>query len=798
MLLHQKLFLFFMFLSSLSYAQSGIKAQVVDEDNKPMAQVSIQVQNNKSQLVKELTTDTDGSFSINLPSGNYTLRLSYLGYEDTTVNGIVAENKWTDLLQVALHPDLQVIDAITIKAKKPLIEQKTDRMVINVANSVLSDGLTALEILQRSPGLNVDDDGNIIMRGKSDVAVMINGKLSYLSQKELVTLLRGTSSSSLQSVELITNPSAKFDAQGLGGIINIVMKTEKRKGFNIALNGFGGAGRKARYGTGVNMNAQINSWNFQGSYDHAYRGEEEYRSFDRFFESRRSEQYSKTTEPLKTNNLKVGVDFMPNERTNLYFLWSAGFGTYNNFNHGYNNILLNTGQMTSNSLTDNANLSKWDNHNLSLGYQQRMNSRDDQLSVDIDVMKADFDANQLLIADFQKTASQNPYLSKRRNKTPSTTKLLVAKADYLIHLSNKHQLEFGVKSSFVDADNNAINDTLRGNEWVQDLQTSNHFLYEEQLHAAYLNYGLEALDWSLQAGLRMEHTDALGNQLTSQLKNPKKYTNWFPSVSLSKKISDQHQLQLSYSRRINRPDYDNLNPFRYYVDAFVYFVGNPLLQPELANAYELNYSFKNNLHLSFFYTDVKNVMTPVLTQVPEENLTIRTVANVKGFKNKGMNLNHSFKPVNLWTSINNLSLYENYYFGAFNQDVIDNRGWSMSVQSNNSFALPKQWTLELNGQFNSAESDGVFKRKPTGFVSLGVQKKLMNDKLTLKLVGNDLFKTMQYRTTSNVGSVRMNQHFNLDSRTFIFSLSLRLGKELKGAAKDKGPSEEQSRVRGGS
>ena len=802
--LHTKLCMLLLLFSLPGFGQSDVEGVVRNELTERISGATVSIQEVGNTQPKQTKTDGNGKFKFNLSNGAYTLMVSFQGYSTYHKSDIQVADNAVDLGTIQLIPAHQSIEAIQVTGQKRLIEHKSDRMVINIENSILADGMTALEILQRAPAVKVDDDGNINMRGKSDVAVMINGKLSYLAPKDLATLLKGTPSSSLKSIELITNPSAKYDAQGMGGIINIQMKAERKSGFNVSVNSFGGAGRKERYGAGVNMNAQSGKWNLMLGYDHGFRGEEEYRNFDRYFPknpqeefSRKSIQYSTTSEPLRTNNAKLGLDFQANEKLYFGIGWTGSFGTYKNFNNGFNDILFSNEERISNSLTDNSNVSKWNTNTLNFNFQQQFGSQDHTLSGDFEFLHADYKADQVLLSDFQETAHQKPFLSKRVNKTPSLTKLYVGKLDYLHHLSNQQVLEVGWKSSFMNADNNAINDTLKAGQMVRDMQTSNHFLYEEQIHAGYVNYKLDLEEWNLTAGLRMEQTASLGNQLTAAIETKRNYLNWFPSASISKKWGERHNLQASYSRRINRPDYDDLNPFRYYVDAFVFFEGNPLLQPELANSYELNYGYGKNLHLSLFFTDVSDVMTSVLTQIPAKNQTIRSRANIEGFRNIGASLNHSYNPVFFWTTINNASTFQNHYFGSFNQEAIENKQWSYTVQSNNIFKLPKAWSFELNGQYNSAESDGVFERKGFGFVSAGIMKKVWQDKLSLKLAANDIFKTMKYQTESHTGSVRMNQHFNLDSRTFIFSLSLKIGKEGKMRTRET-DSAEQQRVRGGS
>ncbi|WKK57004.1 outer membrane beta-barrel family protein [Sphingobacterium sp. BN32] len=803
---HFTLLAVLLFISTLCIGQSlsGIKGIVLNEFREALDQVSIRIEQVDSSTVT-LSSDAKGQFSQKLPAGRYEIRFSYLGHSEATRHDIVVADRVIDLGEIILKAQANRIDAVAITGTRRLIEQKSDRMVINVENSLLSDGLTALEILQRAPGVKVDDDGNISMRGKADVGVMINGKLSYLSKKELATLLQGTSSSSLKSVELISNPSAKFDASGMGGMINIVLKDGKKPGFNFAINSFGGGGRKERYGAGINFNKQEKAFNIYGSYDYAYRGEEEYRNFDRYYAqlgiaggSAVSNQYSLTDEPLNTNNAKVGFDYHPLINTQLGLLWSGNFGTYKNRNAGYKNVFETSASPISNALTYNDNVSRWNTNNINFNIQQKIGAKEHVLSADVDYMYADYDADQALNTYYQQTDYEQAFVSMRKNQTPSVSKLTVGKVDYLHHLSNKQRFEIGWKSSWMNSDNNAINDTLQVADWVSDLGTSNHFLFEEQIHAGYLNYHLESGSWTLMAGLRAEHTNAVGNQLTSNSVNKREYTNLFPSGSLGYRINDNHQFQFSYSRRINRPDYEDLNPFRHFVDASIFWEGNPLLQPELAHNFELNYSFLKDLHLSLFYTDVKDVMTSVLTQLPEQQVTIRSLHNIEGYRNKGVNLNYSFSPIKSFSSINNITVHENYFFGSFREEKIDNRQWSVNLLSTNTLNLPKQWSFELIAAYQSPQSDGVFKQKSSGHVSAGVMKRLLDNKLNLKFAANDIFKTRRYQTESFSGNVRMNQYINLDSRTFLLSLSYKIGTNGKAFDRLNKKSEEQSRIRGGS
>jgi len=789
----------------LSFAQTRVRGVVVDDTRQPVHLATVEIfPSDNPSAKKVITTDERGQFEVVLQPAMYGLRVTFLGYQALEHSSVKISNEATDLGEFHLQLDEQLLEEAVVSHQRKLVEQRSDRLVVNVENSVLSDGLTALEILQHAPGVRVDEDGNMTMRGKAGVRVMINGKLSYLSEKELALLLKGTPSSSIKSIELITNPSARYDAAGNAGLINIVMKTQNRQGINGTVHSFAARGRKERYGGGLHLNVRQNRFNVLSNYDYGYRGEEEYRSFIRQFNhptrpdsSRVSNQQSETNEPLSTHNAKFGMDYEMSERFSLGALWTGNFGTYKNLSEGYNNISFLDGRLASNALTDNTQESRWNTQGVNVNLLKKIGSRNHELSADFDYTYADYSANQYLLSDFQQTDFQPAFRSIRRGQTPSTTYLYVGKSDYVHHISDGQKLEVGWKSSWITADNNAVNDTLRQDQWVIDENTSNHFNYEEQIHAAYVNYSLERKLWNVMAGLRMENTHTVGNQLTANHRVERRYTQLFPSVSVAYKPNATHTVQFSYSKRIQRPDYEDLNPFRYYVDAFVFWEGNPQLQPELAHSFELTYLFGGDLGISLYYTHIDDVITSVLTQLPEQNVTIRSIDNIERFSNVGVNINYTLKPLPFWTSVNNVNGFNNSYLGAYNGEAIDNQSWSATFNSTNTFAFGKGISAEINGEYNTARVDGVLRLNAYGAVSAGVMKKLLQDKLTLKLAVSDIFRTINYNPRSTVDGVDMYQQFDLDSRVGTFSVSFRFGQETNRRERRSGSEDEQQRIRGG-
>ncbi|WP_164112341.1 MULTISPECIES: TonB-dependent receptor [Sphingobacterium] len=778
------------------YAQSGLQGSVLNSYNQPISKTSVTVLSQTTGESYQTYSDNQGLFRIDLPKGKYLLDIYHMGYQRHKVLVDVLPRICTVLGTVQLVTESQQLEEITVQGTRRLIEHKNDRTVINVENSILATGATALELLKRAPSLRVDEADNIHMRGKSDIGIMINGKLSYLSDKELTNMLKSMPSESIKSIELISSPSAKFDAQGVAGMINIVMKQSPSQSMSGNVHTFGGAGRKERYGLGATLGGQRDRWRWQGAMEYAYRGEEEYRNFDRFYtgiEGGKSLQYAITDEPLRTQQARAGLEYVPTDRTSIGVLWTGNFGVYKSASKGYNDVYALTGDRTVHTLTDNTNDSRWQTHNVGFNLIQKIGKKS-ELSADWDILYSTYKADQVLRSSIQKYKNGNSQVEARRNATPSTTGLQVAKVDYQYRWNASLTAEVGGKSSWVKSDNNSLSDTLKTEQWVADLQNSNHFVYKEQIHAAYANFNLSFDQWGINAGVRTEHTKADGVLKTDGTTLNKDYINFFPTVSVRYEMNDKNQVQLSYSRRINRPDYEDLNPFRYYVDAYVYWEGNPLLQPELANAYELKYSFNRDLLFSFYYTDVKDVMTSVLTQLPNENKTIRSVHNIKGFQNYGVNMDYSFLLMPFWSTQWNVNAFENNYFGSFGEEQIANRLWSYTVQTNHNYRLPKRWSAEWTAAYESPQTDGVFRQKASGYVSLGLMKKMLDDKLNLKLAVDDIFKTSLYRTTSSVANVDMDQRIDLDSRIWRISINYSFGKNRNDRKmKD---NEQQQRVRG--
>lgn len=802
----------FLLLSIANNISAGaITGKIVDEENNPVEFVAVGLYHSSdSSLVKGTLSEEMGAFRLeDVPAGNYYIRINYLGYKTLTLDiDLKSTGEINDVGTLKLESDVQNLETTVITGKKSLIVQEADKTVINVANTILAEGNNALELLEKSPGLGFDGDGNIQMRGRTGVLVMINGKRSYLSGEELNNFLKSTPSNSIQKLEIITNPSARYDASGSSGIINIVLKKNELTGTNGSVYANYGRGRKNRAGAGLSLNYRNKSFNIFGSYDFWYRGEEEYRDNTRnFFDSQESafptktsSQYSITDEPLTTNNFKLGADYYINERNIIGAVAYGNIGTYINRNQttnlltDFNNVLL------LDAFTTNNNRETWNSIISNINYAHFFKKEGRELTIDFDHSFNDYRSGQNMRTLYRGGTEVGELPSfDRRGNIPSKTSVYAPKADYKHAFNKTMHFETGWKSSIVDVDNNLKYDTLQNNNWVYDASTSNHFKYREYIHAAYFSFFKEWKGFSIQAGLRGEHTKTTGTQVTTDSTVKRSYFQLFPSAFINKSIGEDHQLRLAYSRRIERPDYSDLNPFRVYTDPYLYFEGNPFLQPELSHSLELTHTWKGALSTSFAFSYTSDVVNWIIGKIDASEITFQSPQNLTSQVYLGMNVSYSKELFSWWSHTSFANVYWTKYKDDANQYDFENNMVSFSYNTQNSFKLGKGFSAELGGFYRSKSIYGVFITKPMFAVSAGVQKSFLDKKATLKVALSDIFRTHNRTSYGTYDNLQTSQYLKYDNRVLTVSFSYRFGKDnLKTRNREGSNDDIQNRVKGGS
>lgn len=790
-------------LAQIAFAQhkGNISGVVKSTSGNPIEYVSIALKQSNDKVFKGVLTDSVGRFVFtNVPNGSYKLVISSMGQINHTVPSfLISDAKHIhEFANIQLADDAKQLSTVTVTGQKKIIEQSMDKMTLNVENSILAEGNTALELLERAPGVKIDSDGKISLKGRTGVTLMMNGKLTYLSAAELAVLLKATNSSSISKIEIINSPSSKYDAAGNAGIINIVMKKSQVKGLNGSVNANGGAGRNARYGGGFNLNYRTSSFNVYANYNYAYRGETEYLDFIRRFADgqvanlRTSTQRTETNEPLNTHNFRAGIDYEIDSNNVIGLLINGNLGRYIHDSETSNLIRNSQGTLLSDMLTQNYDKQSWQSLTYNLNYLHRFAKKGREFSSDVDFAPNRFSSNLNLDTYTRPNPDlPNGDLARRRGTVPAKTDVYVAKIDYTDALNEKIKIETGAKSSFIEADNNLVYHQFIDNDWTYDVTSSNHFRYKEQIHAAYLNLMTELGKTSIQAGLRGEYTNTNGNQITTNTIFTRDYFQLFPNVAVNQNLNTNNQIQLSYSRRIERPNYGALNPFRMFRDPSLYYEGNPYLKPELTQNIVFNYVFRSKFTTSLNYSKTTDVITWVTGQNDETNTTFEAPQNLPGLVNYGISFTAQINYFKWWSGTNFANIFRNEYELADEQK----KQTSFNLNTQNSFKIAKGFGAELNAFYNSSSVYGIITERSYWAVSAAFQKSVMNDKGSIKLAINDIFQTNNYRNDTRYQNINMYSRIWIDSRRAMLSFTYRFGKQFESRTRKTGSEDIQNRIK---
>jgi hypothetical protein len=739
-----------------------VSGRVMDVQNKPVPYATVTlIKATDSSLVKGAITDEAGNYSFSpATSGKYRVSASVIGMVKAFSKpfDLSAAHPTVSLSGLVLRQTNNQLKEVSVTASKPFIQHEIDKTVVNVENSIVSAGNSAWEILQKSPGITVDNSNNTIrLQGKTGVVIYIDGKPSHLSQEQLANMLKNLNASSIQSIEIMTQPSSKYDAAGNAGIINIVTRKSKEAGFSGSATAGFTQGKYSRENGGLDLNYREGKLNLYGNYNytHAKWWNDNYITRN-FYDgtgktySTRTEQYGYHTTPANSHNFKAGADYYLDDKNTIGFMMSGNINTSKGNRNNTTWFKNPDASLQSTSLTHNTSNGDWTNYTYDLNYQGRFDSSGRELDVDAAYSRFDNTSLQHYRTDtyypdgspFPDTeTAPNPNI--RKGSLPSLIEIRTAKMDYTLPLKHQTKVEFGAKYSLVTSDNNVQYNKLdnQTQQWAFDSAT-NHFKYTENINAAYVNFNRQfKKGWGLQLGLRGEQTISKGHQFTNDSTVKRNYFQLFPSAFLSKKINKNNTLNFSYSRRIDRPDYQSLNPFRYYLDPYTYEEGNPFLQPQLTNSIKFSYSYKSLLTAAVSYSNTSDVMSQVLKQDDSAKITYQTDENLSRMQNIGLDITLSIPVTNWWMSNNFINAFYNKYQGEFLGGELNFGQAAYTFNSTNTFTLPQGFTAELSGFYNSAMQWSIFSIRPQYAVSFGIGKTFLDKKASLKLNVNDVFDT---------------------------------------------------------
>ena len=795
---------------SFVFAQTSkgkISGSIMDEKNQIFPFVNVLLLAPKdSSLIKGLAADENGKFTFDqLASADYLVQVSMVGYAKALSETVTVNGNTINLPAFSLKPDVQALNEVTVVAKKPFIEQQIDRTVINVENSIVSAGATALEVLERAPGVTVDQQNEQLkLRGKEGVIVQIDGKQTFLSQQELINLLRNTPSDNIEKIELITNPSAKYDAAGNSGIINIKMKRNKNYGTNGNINlGFAHSryGRENASATINHREGKISTFATVSTYLwKGFNNNDIYRRIPYDGKVTIFDQHTERTNKGQYHNLRAGVDFFATEKTTIGILVSGFVNNWDNPFGQTNTSILNEDMTLQRTFRTNVyNGGKMNNFNSNFNLKHQYNDKGKELAFDADYVKYISKNNSTLDTRYFLPSGEtdgNPEII--RNNMPSTINIGVAKIDYTQPLW-KGKFETGIKSSYVSSDNNMVFET-KTDDWQLDPTRSNRFKYTENVNAAYLNFsGTLSKKVKYQLGVRGEHTHSVGNSVTLDQIRDRNYINFFPSVFVSNQLDTNNVINLSYSRRIDRPNYQSLNPFEFYLDPYTFQRGNPNLKPQYTHAFQLVHVYKSFLNTTLAYSRIKDMIANELPQqIASENKTFVTSNNLDNQDNISLTISLPIPIKKWWNVQTNFSGVYNHYKSYYLEEKLDISQLSWNMYANSQFTLPKGWSAELSGWYTSRAFYGLYAAKPMGMLNAGIQKNILQKKGTIRLNVNDIFWTNKFRGTAQYKDIDFKVNSQWPSRQFRVTFTYNFGNQNVKAARQRNTGSDDLQKRVGS
>ena len=802
----------------ITQAQNGkITGSVKDASMKSIHSATVSLLKSRdSSVAKFVATGKDGQYEfLDIADGKYFVSVSNVGYAKVVSAPfeISSSSATINVPVLVISEQAKDLGGVTVTAKKPFIEARPDKTIVNVDASPTSAGATVLELLEKSPGITVDNDGNISLRGKAGVIIMIDGKPTYLSSTDLANLLKNMPASQLEQIEIMTNPSAKYDASGNSGIINIKTKKGKASGFNGSVmagitTSFFKTGDALyvipKSQNSINFNYRKNKFNLFGNYNpNFYNGRGNLNIERKFFDDNGDlAGYSDVATKFKFGNnnhtLKLGVDFFADKK-NTFGAVASGFM----FNGHPTPVTINTlsdanHEETSSMVSNTENRIDFNNFSGNFNYRHVFDTTGTELTVDLDYIGYRNTSNMLLTTEFydeMHQQSSDPLLLK--GHLPSDINIYSIKSDYT-HPFKGGRLEAGIKSSYVKTDNIVDYQRLYADQWVPDSR-SNHFIYDENINAAYVTLNKQIKKWSLQGGLRVENTIAKGYQVTNDSTFKRNFTDLFPNVYITYTINDKNSLTLSYGRRITRPNYQDLNPFTYFLDSLSYRQGNPYLLPQFTNNVELSHTFKGKIITTLNYNNTTDVISQIFKQNSQTKIVYFTSDNVAKFINMGISITAPVTIAKWWNTNFFTNIYNNHYKGIYNTQPLDMSYTSFMVNITNTFTIKQGFSLELSGFYRGKGVDQLTINQPIYQISIGGQKNIFKNKATVRLNIRDPFAWQEYRGVTEYGNIYAKIHSKFDVRQVTANFTYRFGKNTQQPPqrrRNNATQDEQNRVGG--
>ena len=793
----------------LSYA--GLKAQQVTgyvrEQGKPLAGASIALKNNKdSSVVKLSISNTSGQYSFSsIMPGSYFVTISHIGYaSQSSAKFEIRADGNVEAPAVVLARVPHELRQTVVTAQKPLVEVKNDRLILNVEGNINEVGTDALELLKKSPGITTDKDNNLSLNGKNGVQVYVDGRPTYINGATLADYLKTLSSSSIASIEIISNPGAKYEAAGSAGIINIRLKKNTAYGNNLSASAGYNVGVYSKYNANVNFNHRDAHFNIYGDYSFNHG---EYQGYSNMYRTQLDTLFTQQSTYLSTSTThtyKLGVDWLINKKSTLGLLVNGSSGTQTIATTSATPIVYIPTNETSRVLeANNHTVTSSDNVNTDLSYHY-VDSSGHELNIDADYSFYHLRSNQYQPNNyFDSTGKTLLYSNDYNILSPTNIHIYSLKIDYEANFL-KGRLGYGGKTSYVTTTNDFGEYDLFSSGRAMDSLSSNNFDYKENINAVYVNYNRTIPGWTFQGGLRAENTNDKGTStgwkaqavdLTSYDSSfTRHYTDLFPSASITYNKNANKQWTLNYSRRIDRPAYQDLNPFQFKLDDYTFSQGNTLLRPQYTYSVGVKFMYKYKLTATLNYSHTKDLST-TLADTTDGSKTIVRYENLANQDVASLNLSYPFswKWYSVFLNANTYYSLNKANFGVGRE--VDVNIFHSTIYTQHSIRLGDGWTGQLVQYLSTPDIWQATLRSSTMWsLDAGLQKTVLGGHGSFKVSVTDIFKTMHYTATSDFAGQYIRAMGGYESRLLKLYFTYRFGNlGLKAARRHSNAAEEETK-----
>ncbi|MBP1677354.1 MAG: TonB-dependent receptor [Bacteroidetes bacterium] len=754
-----------------------VKGKVTDSKNHPIEfATATLISPLTNEIVKGEVCNEKGEFAIaKVEPGEYILSVSMLGYNKYETEKMKLNGKPGVIVkEIILKESTEMLQDVVVTAKKQFIEQSVDKMVINPEASITSASENVYDILKKLPGVTVDNSDNISLKGMQGVKVLIDDKPTYVSASQLASLLKGMQAKNVDKIEIIENPSARYDAEGNSGIINIKTKHNKTPGFNGSVNAGVTMASKFGWNGSLDLNMKYDKFNLYGNYsNYNWAGTNSMDASRRFTSTSLAGAYQLIDNDGEydgsSHNYKFGLDYYIAKNHVLSAMFRGNSGSNENTDKSSTDFADKYKNIDSTLISSSTSENRWRNATYNLNYKWDIDSTGQSLSFDADYAWFKFNSPDNQDGKYYDSQQNDLHhdLSVEKNQG-SDIKILTSKLDYVLPVGKNLNFEAGLKASFVNTDSYM--------DMSGYMNQHDHFTYKEDIQAAYINARAQLKKTTLQLGLRLENTISKGTSVYTNQVNDTSYLKLFPSFFVQQQLTEKHSLNLKYSYRIGRPSYHNLNPFKWMVDPYTYNVGNPNLRPQFTHSAGISHNYKNALITSVGVNYTKGMFTEIIRQNDEEKTVYQTNENLSNSVDMNISETFQFQPTKWWHLNGTITgMYKTIRLEDGNTETLDMPSFIANMSNN--FNLPYKVDMEISANYMSKQLISNIIILPRYTIDLGFQKKVLKDQGIVKLSVSDIFKTANGGAYARHDNVDIDVMNHWDSRKVNLTFSYRFGKD---------------------